>query len=411
MPIQQLDNPNPLGSIIGMVGGYLAANPARKAAQKQREDQAKQQTFENTRETNADTRANKELENNTLEATERKSTYEGEQTRAAQETAARATQDQTIGKAPQYDPDKPGPYIAYATKAANYYATQGLAGTDTGKFWASEANKLPQNYSSYTSGQQHVAGAGLDKARAQYIKDWPARAKQTLQDKLKELSAVQGGKERIAASQQAAAFARAQLAHSRSGTSSDERETIAEMAALNAANGADATRAFETAKLQYQGQLKGWEEAQKAGQTAIANDDTPPAGYGQPAPQFNFTMPQQGANAPTIIMVPVPQADGTTKQVPIVTHGQPKSSTRGTAAKTAAKPATTGIAPKAAANKPSAPPAAPAGGGGLVDMIRHALFPSSGAPGGQPGGVNHLKAKNGKGEDIFSDDGGKTWHK
>jgi hypothetical protein len=359
VPIVQLDTPNPLGQAIGTAAGYLAANPARKAAKEQ-------QQYERTRQSEADKRAAQELANNTLEETDRHAGVETAADQAKREAAATATMYQTLGQPPAYDPAHPEKAMDYAHKAANYYAVHDLANTDAGKYWADQFNGLTLGYQRYTGGEKNVAGAGLDTARTKQIQNWRTIADVNFQHRMKELQATQNGHAQIAAANRAQAYALAQMregaADARAQRSQDERMTIAEMTALNAANGQDMTRAYQTAVHDYDGQLKGWQNAQKQGATAVANDQTPPAGYGAAPPTFNFTMPQPGASSPTIVVVPMPQPDGTVKMVPQVVHGKPKQPS-GAAKRQAAK-----APPKSAA---AAPPAAPPASGGnpIVNAI------------------------------------------
>jgi hypothetical protein len=365
MPVTELENQGGIGSILGLVGGYLAGNPARKAAKEQQDYTRKRQSAE-------DDRAQKQLASNIQEETDRHKGFEDQQSLAQRETAANATIHQTLGPEPKYDPNNPGPYLAYATKAASYFRNQGLAQTPTGKGWQDEANKIPQGYQQFTGGQKNVASAGLDKARTQQIVQWKQIADYKFAQKMKELQTTEQGRERAKAANQAAAYARAQLsqggANARAQMSEDERTMIAEMTALNAANGADANRAYQTARTQYEGQLRQWTTDQATGNEQTARGNAPPADYGQPAPTFNFSMPSSQPSAPTIILVPGPNG----QPIPVVTRQSA----------TPPKPKPKPKAPDAPA---AAPAAAPSGGGGIdlgtiVHGIQHLFGGGNAAP-------------------------------
>jgi hypothetical protein len=285
--------------------------------------------------------------------------------------------DQTLGPAPKYDPNNPGAYLTYATKAAAYYANQGLAGTDTGKYWTSESQKLPQGYQQITAGQRNVAGAGLDKAKTQQITQWKVRADYLFQQKMKELNATIQGRAKIAQMNQAAAYARTQLsqggAMARAQMSQSSRETIAEMAAINAANGQDITHAFQTAKTQYEGQLRQWTTDQSTGAMTPAGG-TPPADYGQPAPVFNFTAPTPTNN---IILVPNPNGGA---PIPVIQHKHQANSDKPPPHKSSA----TNAAPTTAAPTP-AQPAAPESA--LGSLIHHFFGGGGGGGAAAPAGA------------------------
>ena len=303
MPVQELQNQAGPASLIGLVGGYLAGNPARKRAQAQRE-------FEQKRETAADQRAAQELANNTLEATDRHTASVDTQTQLAAKNLAHAQEAKVIGAEPPYDPQNPNAWLGWAMKASHYYAT---SDPEYAKSLAEQvrygANPLGQE----ARATRDVAGAGLDKARTQQILQWKTRADYAFKQKMQELQATANGRAQIAGMNQAAAYARAQLsqggAMARAQMSEQERTLIAEMTALNAANDHDMNRAFQTAKVQYEAQLKGWQDQQTAGAAAAAkgNDTSLYPQFGQPAPTFSPNISvSTGGGQPIIVMLPNP---------------------------------------------------------------------------------------------------------
>ena len=381
MPVVQLqdDTGANLGAALGAVGGYFATKKARG------EEQARQRSQEDA----ASQRAAQDMAIRAQEATIQKTTFDNTQDRLNREKTAEATMDQMLGKAPELDPSNPAPYITYATKAARYFAGLGLAGSETGKFWTTESQRLPQGYQQFTGGQKNVAGAELDKARKNQILNWKTIADHQVQNEIKKLQASEQGRAQIATMNQAAAFARAQLAQSganqraelaqgganqRAQMSEDERTLIAQMTALNAASGQNFAQAFQAAKTKYEGQLKAWQTDQTTGEKAQATGQQVPADYGQPAPQFNFSISMPSAQ-PTVIAVPGPNG----QMIPVVTRNP-----QGPA--TGEKKPTANANPKSGTQKPPQAPApspAPASGGqsalGLaLDWIKQHLG------GGQP---------------------------
>lgn len=323
IPVTELQNQAGPASLIGLVGGYLAGNPARKRAQAQRE-------FEQKRETAGDQRAAQELANNTMEATDRHTAAVDMQTQLAAKNLAHAQEAKVIGAEPPYDPQNPNAWLAWAMKASHYYAT---SDPEYAKHLAEEARYGANPLGQEARATRDVAGAGLDKARTQQITQWKTRADYAFKQKMAELQATANGRAQIAGMNQAAAFARAQLsagaamartqasqggAMARAQMSEDERTLIAEMTALNVANGQDQARAYQTAKTQYDGQMKQWTQDQETGRAAAAGGRTPPSDYQQPAPTFNISMPSSQAPQNSIIVVPMPQPNGQVRMVPIV---------------------------------------------------------------------------------------------
>ena len=374
MPFQEVgDNAGALGSIIGLVGGYLAGNPRRKREQEQ-------QQYERGRNTQADQRAAQEVANQTLEASHRSTDWQTAQDQEKRRQAFIASLVTTIGPAPSDADVKKDP-----NAASNYFARRAAAlaaSPDTQADAAQSSNialALARGYQAETGGQKNVASAGLDEARTKQINEWKQRAAVAYQQKLDFLKHQQNGQQVIARMNEAAAYARTQLssggAMARAQLSADERMTIAQMAALNAANGQDQQRAYQTAVQQHQTELKQWETDQVTGREAAKAGAKPPADFMQPAPQFNFSMPAQNAAQPIIIEVPVPQPDGTVKKVPHVIHVPPKGAAPPPGgSKSAAAPAAAPAAPQGphdlgsiirglfGGGKPAASPAAPAGG-------------------------------------------------
>ncbi len=320
MPVQELQNQTgALGGILGLVGGFLAANPARK-----------QRQLENERASAADKRAAQELANNTQAATDQHQAAVDTQATLAAKQLAHDQEAKVIGAEPAYDTANPNAWMGWAMKASHYYAK---SDPEYSRSLAEQVRYGANPVAQEARATHDVAGAGLDRARTQQILQWRTRADYAFKQKMAELQATRNGRAQIAEMNRAASFARAQMsagaamartqasqggAMARAQMSEDERTLIAEMSALNAANGQDQTRAFETAKLQYQGQLRQWTEDQQTGRAAATSGRTPPADYQQPAPTFNISMPSSQAPQNSIIVVPMPQPNGQVKMVPVV---------------------------------------------------------------------------------------------
>jgi hypothetical protein len=315
-PVQELQNQTgALGGILGLVGGYLAGNPARKREQAQLE-------FEQKRETGADQRAAQELTNNTLEATDKHQAEVDKTTALAAKNLAHAQEAKVVGSEPSYDASNPNAWLSWAMKASHYYSTSDPEySTKLAEQVRYGANPVAQE----ARATHDIAGAGLDKARTQQIVQWKVRADDAFQKKMQELQATTQGRLQVQQMQHAAAFARAALTHGGGGGGrggggvsataqygAAERETIAEMTALNVANGRNQTEAYQTAKTNYDAQLKAWQDQQTQGQQDVTAGRTPPQQFGQAPPQFTFDIsnPQQAPSQAQIIMIPVPSPNG-----------------------------------------------------------------------------------------------------
>jgi hypothetical protein len=218
MPFQQVEgSSNPLATTLGLVGGYLAANPARKAAQ------AKQE-YERSEKSKEDARADQQLALNAQAGSRDQQTFDAAQAHERLREGAMANLSKQIPQ-PTSDPIKdPGAWQQYYARLAVGLYQAGF-GDDAAKAQGAGAT-IGRAMQSVTQGDVNVATVPLRGAQT-------VQAKATAKDiGTRHQDRVMSDQDRIQIARDAAqaSLVRAQIAASAADRRAAEATARAQMA-------------------------------------------------------------------------------------------------------------------------------------------------------------------------------------
>lgn len=236
------------------------------------------------------------------------------QTQQGNEQATRSRQFESGLQLPAHW-TKLNPQEQYNYLGVRYSKALQAGDTAAAKATLDQMNSIPRAGNEFANTQYTQQGkTPLAEAQAGYYRN---RLSTDLQKAKMEVQ----GRMQIADAQTRARMAAAGLsARTRlqaSGMGNDEREYIATMTALNAANRQDSSQAFNEAMAQYKQASSQWEAQQKeyysSGQAPPGFDPSAP-----PTPQqFTVNIPAMNAQ-PNVVVVPITLPDGTVRKVPMV---------------------------------------------------------------------------------------------
>jgi hypothetical protein len=307
MPFEQVEGAaNPIASLLGLAGGYLAGNPARKAAQAQ-------QDYTRAEKSKEDQRADAELALQTQAATnltaqQNQETPHDRYVAGVRQNMSKPLAQGGIGPAPDPMKSPPEAIAAYALRGRQYALDHKLDPSDLG-FGPGDLNALSELGVHTSTTDKNIAQtkvyptvAALNVARTQHIRDYAKNQAILLQSALAKISAQNDGRAKVAAIQSAGAYARTQMqqsganartqmqqsgANARAQESDETREAIANQAmqlkaadiVQNAATKSDA-QYYQNARAVFQQQQENWRNqntVQKGAQDDAGNPIAPPS--------------------------------------------------------------------------------------------------------------------------------------
>jgi hypothetical protein len=204
--------------------------------------------------------------------------------------------------------------VKHYAELSSFYAQNGRP--DLATHYDNLASKAAQAL--YTAGprsQQALSSADLNRAKADFTRQWRQRLQTEYDLKLRSVSAQVAG--RMRAARAANSFAGRRVG---AGANNDFREAMMLSTALNVANGKSEEQSFQIGMEQYKIASRQWEEDFKA--YSSGKPTTPGFDVNQPPQPSQFIINTPG-QAPNVTTVTVQLPDGSVVKVPTVRRSVP----------------------------------------------------------------------------------------